>query len=336
VGARPSKWSVSPFTRTDLWRLVGGYSGDRVRCECVAVLVPEPENPYDCNAIKVLIDGWQVGHLSREDAAVYLAGLHHLLSNRTEVALRGHIVGGGEREGRLGLLGVFLDHNPGDFGLRITQVAHIGELRTGLSQAIATDLEDDSYDLSWLDRLSGNSTPADAVIVRKLLSSERDPIDRHFMFGEPGKCLYKGRDAFASALDEFDEVCEQHDAEMGVIRVTLMAKFGAMPVVDMYRQAAIRCQKARNWEGMRHWTDRGLLVHGTACARVEAVADLQKRLAYAEAKLAAPVAGPRRRARVSREESMAVVEQLVCSHCGENFERIRSRGRKPLRCPACR
>jgi hypothetical protein len=156
------------------------------------------------------------------------------------------------------------------------------------------------------------------------------------MLAELGKCLYKGRDAFASALDEFDDVCEQHDAEMDAIRSTLIAKFGAMPVVDMYRQAAIRCQKARDWDRMRHWTLRGLAVYGSECARQEAVADLQKRLAYAEAKLAAPVAVRRRREPASHADSAVVSEQLVCSHCGESFERIRSRGRKPLHCPACR
>ena len=29
-------------------------------------------------------------------------------------------------------------------------------------------------------------------------------------------------------------------------------------------------------------------------------------------------------------------EILVCSRCGDSFERLRVRGRKPLLCPACR
>lgn len=36
-----------------------------------ASLVPDPNNPYDPNAVKVLIDGIQVGHLDRETAIVF-------------------------------------------------------------------------------------------------------------------------------------------------------------------------------------------------------------------------------------------------------------------------
>ncbi|MGH2781026.1 MAG: hypothetical protein ACRDLA_06365 [Thermoleophilaceae bacterium] len=85
-----------------------------------------------------------------------------------------------------------------------------------------------------------------------------------------------------SALDEFDAVCAQHDAEMDRIRPALYDKFGAVPVIDMYRQAAIRCQKAHDWRQMRFWAERGLAVYGSEAARPEAVADLDKRLAYAD------------------------------------------------------
>lgn len=48
-----------------LWRLCGGSIGDRVRCDIVAVLVPEPTNPCDVNAIAVHISGQVVGYLPR-------------------------------------------------------------------------------------------------------------------------------------------------------------------------------------------------------------------------------------------------------------------------------
>jgi hypothetical protein len=276
----------------DLWWLVGGVSVDRIRCAVTASLVPEPDNHFDSNAVKVVIDGRLVGYLARHDAAVYLPGIQRLMArHRRPIGLTGHIVGGGQRNDGLGMLGVFLDHNPADFGLRASQVSHIGELRTGLSQAMATDLDDDSYDLSWYERLSGSHVPGDVVVLRQLLASENDLVDRHFMLAELGKCLYKSRDAFASALDEFDTVCVQHDAEMDSIRSALHKKFGCVPVIEMYRQAAIRCQKARDWKRMRFWAERGLEVYGSDAARPEAVADLHKRLAYADAKLAGQSTG---------------------------------------------
>jgi len=323
-----------------LWQLAGGLQAERIRCAIRAVLEPEPENEHDSNAVRVLIDDGVVGYLSREDALVYGPGLGALIHRHGGlIALEGAIVGGGKRSAGLGMLGVFLDHDPTDFGLRAHQIAHIGGLRTGLSQAVATDIEDDTYDLSWYDQLSGRRVPGDVVTLRKLLVDERDPIDRHFMLSELEKCLYASREAFPSALDEFDAVCEQHHSEMNAIRAALIEKFGRVPIVEMYRQAAIRCQKTRNWAGVRSWAERGLTVYGLEAARPEAVADLQKRSAHAEAKIAdAPASTPRRRTQPpgAASPSPPEIETLVCSNCGSSFQRVRVRGRKPHRCPSCR
>jgi predicted Zn-ribbon and HTH transcriptional regulator len=158
------------------------------------------------------------------------------------------------------------------------------------------------------------------------------------MFSELGRCLYKHRDAFASALEEFDAVCMSHDAEMDVVRAALSEKFGCVPLIDLYRQAAIRCQKTRDWRGARKWAARGLIVYGSDAARPEAVADLQKRLAHAEAKLAGPVRSSAASTPTSaqRPTTAALVETLTCSQCGTQFQRERTRGRKPHRCPSCR
>lgn len=323
-----------------LWRLAGGVQTERIRCAVQAVLVPEAANAHDRNAICVLIDDGVVGYLSREDAVVYRPGLDLLMEKYGGyIALEGQIIGGGQRSGGLGMLGVFLDHDPGQFGLWARQISHIGELRTGLSQAVATDLDDDTYDLSWYDQLSGSRTPADIVTLRKLLVEDRDPIDRHFMLSELGKCLYASRDAFASALDEFDAVCEQHHSEMHVIRAALTEKFGQVPIIEMYRRAAIRCQKARDWPRVRTWAERGLAVYGSEAVRPEAVADLQKRLDHADAKILAAAASGTQRARpptATIPASFTEIETLTCSHCGDAFQRVRVRGRKPTRCPTCR
>ena len=72
-----------------------------------------------------------------------------------EVALSGVIAGGGMRADGPGRLGVFLDYDPADFGLRAAAPFRSGEGRmwSGLTGAVATDDADDSYDLSWLDEL---------------------------------------------------------------------------------------------------------------------------------------------------------------------------------------
>jgi hypothetical protein len=324
-----------------LWKIVGGRRGDPVRYETEAVLEPEPDNPYDPNAIKVLIGGVVVGYLSREDAAAFRPGLLGLIeaSPTGRVALEASIVGGGQRTDGIGFLGVFLDHDPADFGLAAEGPKSVPSLRTGFSEAMATDFRDNSYDLSWYDELSENHVTAIGQLRTKL-ETERDPIDRHYMLCELERRLYKCRDAFASALDEFDDVCRQHHEEMDTIRPALLDKFGVIPVIEMYRQAAVRCQKAKGWHAMRDWAQRGISVYGEHAARSEALEDLHKRLDYAMAKIDAAGRLKPRRTRaatvIMRSAASGEVEALICASCGATFERMRTRGRKPHLCPACR
>lgn len=322
----------------ELWRIVGGRREDYVRFDVHAILVPDPDNEFDPNAVEVRIDGTRVGYLSREDAVHYRPGLLRIMEAHGGqlIALHGVICGGGPREdARIGFLGVFLDHDPADFGLPRHHVS-TGHLRTGLSEAIATDLEDDSYDLSWLNTLEASDEAAVGQL-RALLTSEDEPIDRHYMFCELEHRLYRMRQS-SSALDLFDEVCERHHSEMPTIRDALLEKFGVVPVIELYRQAAIRCQKAKAWELARTWAERGLSVYGEQCARPEVVDDLHKRVAYAEAKIEAVASpGPRKPAGTAVAAPRGpIVEELMCESCGQTFTRARVRGRKPKLCPACR
>src|SRR6202050_4669709 len=161
---------VGELPRQDiLWRLSGGTLGDRIRCEVVAVLVPEPSNPYDKNAIAVQIDSQLIGYLSRTTAQEYLPGLQHLMSAHGGfIALRGVIVGGGHYPDGPGRLGVWLYHDPADFGIHPAVPAAAppghasinGVMRTGFTEAWLTDAEDDSYDLSWFNELPEADRPA--------------------------------------------------------------------------------------------------------------------------------------------------------------------------------
>lgn len=126
-----------------LWRIVGGIREDRVRHDVVAMLLPEPDNEYDRNAIAVRISGLHVGYLSRHDAAAYLPGLRAIMEANPglPIALEGVIVGGGEREDGFGRLGVFLEHDPADFGLHPPRQG-LGELQAGRSNATGAHLRE--------------------------------------------------------------------------------------------------------------------------------------------------------------------------------------------------
>ena len=323
----------------------------------VAVLVPEPDNPHDANAIAVQIEGNLVGYFAREVAIQYGPGLRSLMaSSGVYVALEGVIVGGGHYADGPGRLGVWLEHDPADFGLASDRSptgrpsAVGGSMRTGFTEAWLTDLADDSYDLSWFNELPDGDRSAIAML-RELLTSDPDPIDRHFQFAELETRLYRCRDLYDEALNEFDEACRLHDAEMERICDAFRAKWDKVPLLETYRQMAIRQQKQKDWQACLWWTERGLSLYGSTAAREDAVEDLLKRRNRAMAKLeapakAAPPKSPTSAVTTPLAESSGArppvgvvagdVEILVCSRCEASFERARVRGRKPLLCLDCR
>src|SRR6266480_7412135 len=125
---------------------------------------------------------------------------------------------------------------------------------------------------------------------------------------------------------------------MESICYSFMAKWGKIPLLDTYRQMAIRQQKKRDWEACKWWAERGLALYGERAAREEAVEDLIKRRNRAVAKLEA-AATPRRQVPLESPstaivaatlpgggpgatESDAELEVLVCLECGRRFERM--------------
>jgi rubrerythrin len=124
---------------------------------------------------------------------------------------------------------------------------------------------------------------------------------------------------------------------MDEIRAALCAKFGRVPILDTYRQSGVRCQQAKDWEGVRRWCERGLALYADDAAKTEFVDDLRKRLAHAVAKIeAADRPKPTRKPRQPQAMTAQVRETLVCQVCGHPFERVRTQGRKPRACPVCR
>lgn len=52
--------------QTDLEHIVGGRTQNSASYRCVGILTPEPDNPYDPQAVYVSVDGRKVGYLSRD------------------------------------------------------------------------------------------------------------------------------------------------------------------------------------------------------------------------------------------------------------------------------
>ena len=83
-----------------LERVAGGRSvdGGRLR-DHVAILLPEPTNVYDPNAVRVVLlpAGGTVGYLSRENAVAYRGLIERVAKSGKLVACRASIRGGWDR-----------------------------------------------------------------------------------------------------------------------------------------------------------------------------------------------------------------------------------------------
>ena len=264
----------------NLWRVLGGQHRPEVhvRMDVYAMLLAEDGNPYDPNAVSVWIGGLTVGYLPRDEARRLRPGLLAAQERAGKpVALEGAIVGGGKGNDRSSQLGVFLRYDPEDFGLSAPPDAPYADAR--LRAALGEDLaisKDSPYDMTWMHGLSDDGFRG-IKALRKALATEANVIGRHFIYAELEAALYRCRDAFSSALDDYDDVCRQHDAEMDGIRSACIAYWGKVPVLDTYRQMAIRRHKQHDHGQALWWAERGLALYGDSAARPEAAADLRKR-----------------------------------------------------------
>ena len=87
--------------------LCGGRKPGGHALEVTGLLVREPENPHDANAIRVEIDGGTVGYIPRDDAEDFAEMLDEM--PLAVISVRAKIVGGWEDARGQGHFGVRLD-----------------------------------------------------------------------------------------------------------------------------------------------------------------------------------------------------------------------------------
>lgn len=90
-----------------LREIVGTTTATEVAVDTEALLVPEPSNPHDPNAVMVQIDGKLVGYLPRGDAVAYGETLSELSARGRLGLCEARIAGRGDESGTSNL-GVFL------------------------------------------------------------------------------------------------------------------------------------------------------------------------------------------------------------------------------------
>jgi hypothetical protein len=190
--------------------------------------------------------------------------------HKAPIGLRCVIVGGGYADGNAKSLGVWLSHDPTDFGLK----AEPPPVRTGQAHSGVP---------SWRDGLPEDSVKRIAYL-RKILTVETAPIDRHFTYLTLEETLYKCRTVFPSALEEYELAAVAHDGEMSTIGPALVAEFEGMPTLPVYKQMTILKTKAKNDTEALRWARRGLELYSDRCI-TDGADDLRKRVENLEAKL---------------------------------------------------
>ena len=94
-----------------LMKVAGGKTDDgAANPDQKAALIPEPNNPYDKNAVAIGIDGLLVGYLARADAIAYAPVVRFAASHGRVITARARITGGWDRgHGDTGSFGVVLN-----------------------------------------------------------------------------------------------------------------------------------------------------------------------------------------------------------------------------------
>jgi hypothetical protein len=279
------------YRQDALWRIVGGKTSERVRKEAIGYLVPEPNNEYDPNAIGVWIQGLQVGFIAKELAREIIDDLHILIDANpgSYIGLRGVVAGGGERDDGPGMLGVFLEFPADKFGLGVkkysTRDSGNFTMSTGQTDAFVTDAQDDSYDLSWMNELSGDPTKR-IVGLKEVLEKNLEPISRHFAFSQLEEIYYEYKEIFPDALKQYDELADKHHAELETtIRVAMINKWGKLPNLVVHKKSAIRHAKYKEFDKALAWAEKGLAVYGNDAFKEEWTLDLQKRVVTLKARI---------------------------------------------------
>ena len=100
----------------------GDQKWEDVAYDCIAALVPEPQNKHDPNAVMVQVDGNLVAYLSRDDAARYSGLLSQVAGTGRFLACNARIAGRGpEHGGDTPNLGIFLQLPPPNEPLELDQ-----------------------------------------------------------------------------------------------------------------------------------------------------------------------------------------------------------------------
>lgn len=327
------------FHREAFKQILGVRATEDVRLAVTCQLIPEPSNPHDPNAVGVWVDDKQVGHLSREDAQFVAPVLRSWMLQDPAVifAAEGEISGAGWDR-----CGVYLRLATRDFGAP-APTPPAPAVRTGLSTA-------PQGSVAWFDALSEDRITR-IKQLRLLMSTETDPISRHFVASELEEVLYRLRDDLPHALLEFDQVADMHHQELKTTRTVLLQHYRGIPLLDTYRQASVRHQRDGDLGRALEWAERGIAAYGEQAIRPEWFEDLQHRADKLRQRIQAAQSKAERAERDSAAKAAKAqgtapaippdtalgseIEVLACQQCGGSFERVRTRGRKPHRCPAC-
>ena len=162
-------------------------------------------------------------------------------------------------------------------------------MRTGFSEAWLTDLDNDSYDLTWYSELPEPRSAGDPSVAGYWLQIRTLSIATSSSPSSSGGSIGAARSKTMGWLSSMRSVSSMTPRWTAFER-RLHAKFAKVPFLETYEQMAIRQQKVKYWAACRSWAARGVQPYGDDAADAMWVDDLEKRLDPAQAKLDEPKA----------------------------------------------
>lgn len=217
-----------------LEKAAGGRSAQGARLEITALLIPEPDNPHDGNAVAVWIEGGQVGHLSRHDAQILQAKIIDINQTRQRaVACRGLILGGWDGGGGdRGHFGVKIFIDPADFDVDADDLdgrwhtrpgsgSHTGATRSARRDPAGPGMVDGIHYTDHVERVKGlrrigQEEEAEALLLQLVEATEAEAAGEGLgvapWYYEQLAIIYKKRKDFDAEVRILERYAEQTHA----------------------------------------------------------------------------------------------------------------------------
>lgn len=209
------------YYRKEIASIAQNFDGSRSMTSCMAMLIPEDQNPHDANAVWVQIEGLKVGYLSREFAIHYRKLLNQLPPGISNTLCAGAMIFGGIiTKEKTYDYSIAIDL-PENNSLSVLDQDYVFETvrRKGYPALLLQD--DGTYTASvWVPAADQNDLSKDLEIViwtREPWETVNFYVTNRQKIGPGLKVFEMEKSAYESLFGRFDEDCDSQIPEARLV-----------------------------------------------------------------------------------------------------------------------